>query len=151
MILPHKVLKIITQMWNGKLIYCTITAATLLYNNAIFYCTMKMLHTACPIFIYGRQHTQQLINSYKWTYKGQQPWQGQYWLLFYWDTVTTNSIFPADEPPSNSNTSEIEKSSNTDIQELWGGVQVTIHLDGNGWNEISIGLAADRNSYSCPN
>lgn len=30
--------------------YCTITARTLLYNNAIFYCTMKMLHTVCPIF-----------------------------------------------------------------------------------------------------
>lgn len=50
MTLAHKVLRIITQMWNGKLIYSTITATALLYNNAIFYCTMKVLHTACPIF-----------------------------------------------------------------------------------------------------
>lgn len=50
MTLAHKVLRIITQMWNGKLIYSTITAMALLYNNAIFYCTMKVLHTTCPIF-----------------------------------------------------------------------------------------------------
>lgn len=34
----------------AKLICCTITATTLLYNNAIFYCTMKILHMAGPIF-----------------------------------------------------------------------------------------------------
>lgn len=50
MTLAHKVLRIITQMWNGKLIYSTITAMALLYNNAIYYCTMKVLHTTCPIF-----------------------------------------------------------------------------------------------------
>lgn len=50
MALPRKVLKIITQMWHGKWIYWTITATTLLYNSAIFYCAMTTLHTACPIF-----------------------------------------------------------------------------------------------------
>lgn len=38
MALEHKALGVIKRMWNGKLICYEITAATLLYNNVIFYC-----------------------------------------------------------------------------------------------------------------